>query len=485
MDTIGTPSRTEVHQQLEKIFSTDAFDGAPTRRSLLEYIVVFSLNGEEKGGKEIAPVIFPLSDPDSTNVRVNVSFVRDMLATYYADKGSQDLVKIDLPIGRTYKASFSYKFNVVAVNYYKRGVALAGGAGHMARLQAKQCFDHAILHDSTLAAAHIAKFELTICDRLINLALARRLVNVNAEFRRPLDGELESLESNPGSWYAWTLHGIARLIGGRRQEAEQAFEKALVLDAARTTRNMCYGFYLLLNGDREKALEAAMSWEASFIDERMYIVRALFFYLAGIGPSAIRAIEVPRVLAPEMITITVLLQGLTYLESTCYGPHYFLRSLYMACSDWEKAIDMPSGFTEEEKHLFSPAHSCDARMNTLDCDQPFWTGYAGPDFSLLPGFNIFALARVAKPNSFHHAEALELLRQLEKRERNSDNVRPLQLAIAYLGFGEKQKAVKFLRKALVHGDDLVWHLDYLPLFKELKGYAPFDRLQKTIALWSE
>jgi hypothetical protein len=474
------PSRIEVQEQLKRIFSSQAFEGSPIKRSLLEYIVMFSLNGEEKSGKEIAIVIFPFSDPDSTNVKANVSYIRDGLDTFYAGEGEQDSVRIELPIGRTYKAGFSYKYDIEALHLYERGLSLSVGSGHAARLQAKQCFDLAIRKDSALAIAHVARFQMTICDRAIKLALSTRFADRDADFRLLLDGETEMLDANPNYWLAWCLHGVARLIGGQPGKARRAFEKALSLNHDQTNRNVCYSFYLLLTGDKEKALGTSKLWDESVVDERLYIVRALFFYLAGEKMAATDALRTPRVLAAEMISINFLLQGLIALSGGRYKYPTAHRCIFLACCSWEEEINQGPEYTEEEKHYLSNRHDYRIREYNLDLDEPFWTGYQYPDFYLFAGFNIMTLAKVALPDKRHRGEAIELLHQLEKK-RESDLVGPFQLAVACLGIGEQEKAVEYLREASTYGDNLAMHLDYWPFLEELKGHPAFEELKKHLA----
>jgi Tetratricopeptide repeat len=468
MNSTTSPTREQVREELEKIISKE-FSGSPTRRALLEYIVSSSLNGEEMSGKDISSFIFPGIDPDSGNVKVNVSFIRDHLESYFASEGARDLVHIELPIGRTYKATFSYRYNPEAYRLYEKGLSFLGSDGRANRLQAKRCFDLAILADNTLSAAHVSRLQVSICELLIEHVLATKQYEGSCvpEF---LEGEIETLDSNPTFWFAWCLHGMARLIMRHFEKAKEAFERALSLDSVQTSANICYAFYLLVTGKREEALRASQLWDNSKVDDRMYVARGLFFYLAGERRSAIESLLSPRVLGREMIVINLLLQGLIKLSSEQKYNYYEGRmKIFLASSPWSISSN------GEEEMEFSQ-NLYEYRSDYKKGENGFWRGYVFPD--LFPGFNILALAKNAKKFNDEKAEAEELLAQLQKKF----DARSFQLAIASLAVGQKNNAVKYLRQATIDGDVLARFTDVWPFLSELRGHPALERLNKTLAM---
>ena len=466
MSATTIPTREEVLQQLKKLLASQELESKLVLRSLLEYIVRYSLDGEEKGGKEIAVVVFPASDPDSSNVKANIFWVRQELGTYYSGPGSRDYVLIDLPIGRTYKATFAYRYNADAIRLYERGVSLMGGDGHSARLQAKQCFDLAIREENRFAAAHLAKFQVTICNVLLDHAFAVGRLDAFPVPRQRLEGEREVLELNPDSWLAWCLHGIARLIGREPERARQAFDKALSLNREKTRAHIGYAFYLLLTGEREEALQISGTWEPT-LDERLLVARGLFLYLAGQRDAAIEALRSARVSAPEMVTINLLLQGLANLNSGRHNNDTGLEFVFKATSHW---IDAQNGSDNHEDY----GRFLDGRYHGRYLEGRFWVGYQFPE--LFPGFNILTLTKVAGPNGEERAEALELLKQLEERS----SARPFQLAIACMAVGRKQESVAHLRQAIRDGDILALQIDQWPFLAELADDPDFEGLRKTL-----
>jgi tetratricopeptide (TPR) repeat protein len=473
MSTTNTPTKQQVREELEKVIRSKEFEGRQVLRQLLEHIVGYSLDGEERSGKEVAIVVFPASDPDSTNVKANVFSVRDKLASYFAGDGAADLVRIDLPMGRTYRATFSYKYNLEAVRLYEKGLGLLGMDGHAGRLHAKQCFDLAIRADANMSAAHLAKLQIAIIDYLLENALGtKRLPRPSVP--RPFEGELDAMKANPGSWLAWCLHGTARMLGGQLEEATKAFEKALSLDLEKTNANICFAFYVLLTGRREEALRLSALWDKSSVDGGELVARGLFFYLAGERESAIEALQSFRIEQGEMITVNLLLQGLVNLEADRYHWEFAQEWIFLASRHW---TDLQEGCEGDGDYweLLRGTYKC--RMLEQKTEGRFWTGYRFP--KIFPGFNILAegkLANVARFEKGAFAEAEQLLHELEAVDE-LETTPSLQLAIGNLAVGRKDKAVHHLRRAVDDGDFWTLYMDRLPFLAALKGYGAFEELK--------
>src|ERR1700678_1709782 len=102
------PRRTEILEQLEKILESPYLINAETQGKILRRMVESAISGEtikQQDLQEVTPVHY---DADSSKGRQNALFVRRKLQNYYAKEGRYDLVVIDLPPGRSYRADFSY-----------------------------------------------------------------------------------------------------------------------------------------------------------------------------------------------------------------------------------------------------------------------------------------------------------------------------------------------------------------------------------------
>ncbi len=445
-----------------KVLRSEDFAGSPVQSRLLKYIVDYSLNGEAKSGKEIAIDIFTESDPDSTNVKANTSFVRAKLVLYYANEGAQDIVKIDLPKGRTYQASFSYRFDAEAYRLYEQGLNLIGNDGRPSMYRARRYLDLAIARDSSLSIARVEKLRLEICYGLLDHALTAGDFDPAYYFHEVLEGEFEAVEANGDYWLVWCLHGIARFLGNDKDLAAYAFARALALDAEKVRESVWYSFYLLLNGSKNEAIQLSQAWDGPFKDEWMIVVRALFFYIAGDPSETIKLLYSMRERSKEQHILAFLLHGLAFFMARLQESA--LKFVFIAT---DPRIDSE---TEVGKCLRERA----ALFGSLKTFPTLWGGGL-PD--LFAGFNVLMLAdQKFRYGTDTLVEANQLLRELI----GSSNVRRFQLAIAFLALGRKRNAVACLRSAIRRGDIFALQMDNLPFFAELKGYKYFEALKADV-----
>ncbi|HLK50000.1 MAG TPA: hypothetical protein VKT49_17775, partial [Bryobacteraceae bacterium] len=102
-----------VRSQLERILADPLFSGADRRASLLRFLVEESLKGQGASLKEalLAVEVFGRTgdhDPKVDSlVRVEMGRLRSRLIEYYAQQGSADPVRIQIPKGR-YEPVFTF-----------------------------------------------------------------------------------------------------------------------------------------------------------------------------------------------------------------------------------------------------------------------------------------------------------------------------------------------------------------------------------------
>src|SRR5579871_1714434 len=108
----GPPwSEEAVREALSRVLASHEFRTSKRSQDFLRYIVEHTLNGQAEFLKErtIGIEVFGRStnyDPsEDATVRVKASEVRKRLGLYYAEEGSQDRVRIELPLG-TYVPEF-------------------------------------------------------------------------------------------------------------------------------------------------------------------------------------------------------------------------------------------------------------------------------------------------------------------------------------------------------------------------------------------
>src|SRR5580700_2160722 len=99
------PAQAEVEKQLARMLESDVFTSSPRLSGLLRYIVCATL--PDKEGKtdpvmltehQIGFNVFDENyDSNGSAVRVNATFLRKRIRKYYANSGSVDRVRIDIP----------------------------------------------------------------------------------------------------------------------------------------------------------------------------------------------------------------------------------------------------------------------------------------------------------------------------------------------------------------------------------------------------
>jgi tetratricopeptide (TPR) repeat protein len=434
------PTTLEVEKQLDRLTSSTYFAASPKQAELLRYIVEFSLQHKEKDGKEIAADVFPASDPSSTNVKANVSFVRGKIDDYYAREGANDLVGIELPIGRTYKATFSYRHNSFAFRQYEKA---RRGIGHDGRRSARyilHLLNLAVGHDKSLTVAHVAILQALICDGLLENALAIGSYEARCYFQIPLPLEQQTVDLHGHSWLAWALHGTARLLGHDKESAGRAFKRAIDTDAASTETNIMYAFYLLLTGERAAAIKVAEASHREDDGDWMALILGLFFYLARDMERAGDFISKLWVCADDLLILRDLLHGLICLE----------------CGQNETALN---------------ALEVASRISDDEWNSPVPGYHEGPKAERFAGLNIVALVRCGEGE-----KANRMFTALRARR----NAKPFQLAVACVALGRKRKAVAYLRDAILAGDIFASALNLWPFFDDLKNCKSFRSLQDEI-----
>src|SRR5262245_20399250 len=99
------PAAEEVRAALERIAASDAFRACPQLIAFLRYVVEATLRGGQDRIKGYTIAVEALGrgdDFDPQNdpiVRVEAMRLRRALQRYYADDGSDDAVRIVLPLG--------------------------------------------------------------------------------------------------------------------------------------------------------------------------------------------------------------------------------------------------------------------------------------------------------------------------------------------------------------------------------------------------
>jgi len=406
------PSHHEIAQQLDRIVRSPSFSHADKQASLLSFIVRAALKGDEISEKIIAGKFFPPYDPESTIVRTNLSHLRKRLAKYYAAEGRNDPVTVIVPQGRSYKPAFGY--NGLSVS----AVRCAQGFYYLERAELLAASGE--FYNETQLSDYIPGFTgLAHADLLINVF---RPHGKYESYHLIEENIAEALKMNPGNCEAHVLAGAAHACRCQWDAAKAEFDTALAIDGLATRGNWWYIYHLLVAGDAQQALQLAdAKLNRNLASPLTIALAAGVYYLLGSFDVAGKLLHVSFRLNPGFWP--------TLLTSACVA----------LASD-----EQP----EEPLHIMENIPEVHA--------------------DIFPGLRVLCLARAGKDKQ---ARALA-----EKSMRDTPPMSPAQIALAHLGLGEKEKAIRALARGRDSGDPIMALLEICPLFGPLQNRRAFQTL---------
>jgi tetratricopeptide (TPR) repeat protein len=428
------PRETEIIAQLEKILASRYFVDADTQAKILRLMVESAISGtviKQEDLETVNPTHF--LKEESTKGRQNAFFVRQKVRKYYAKEGADDLVEIELPPGRSYKALFRYKINAAAIRAVRRArkyIERPSGASHF-----DAGYDFYLAEKAGPPAASTkaeqAMMELKHC-------LYDNLFKIYGKYgANPSSAEVHALQAiriNENCWNAYIVLGAARLMRFKWGQAGESFEKAKTINRVETVKSLWYAAYQIIIGNTSEALMASKEQALDNPEEACFqIVYALFLYLAR------RFDEAGSQLAD------------------CVANDYE-----------EKLINLLSGLIKLAKGEAADAYEKFDEIDPIsDHDREFTLFWSRRDYIKLEnirtgyfsGFKILSLAK-----SGNLKEALEMMARF-KREYP---VKGLQSALGYLAVGDNRRALIRLHRAACEGDFFLNLFHILPVFDDLR-----------------
>jgi len=259
------PSDPEIRVQLERILASEVFSRRTTPGKILRFVVQKAMAAETIKEKDIAAALFSVEDysPNSNPVRVNATYMRNLLRQYNQTLGLEDPVKIRFPEpdeGEIRKPQSNY---VPLFSYIREHP------------------DEALLHEARQRTVLPTPFSL---DRMYNL-----LVDLLQLTPNYYDGLIEMVEIcvaniffdyyppraafgaaeeylrraarlQPNNWRTHAAAGALALAGRHIQTANHHFDRALEIDSLSTQRYRWYYLCLLANQQSEEAEHLMRSW---------------------------------------------------------------------------------------------------------------------------------------------------------------------------------------------------------------------------------
>ena len=513
------PGPLEVRSQLRVLLDRERFIKSPSQAAVLEVIVTKWLAHDVMSENSIGKRAFPnFIAGNSTDVRTNVFNLRNTLAKYYAEEGAMDLVIIEILKGRKYGVSVSYNQRARAAELY---------AGALAMMSDVSCYPwlvvdalaycvKAIELNKDFGPAYALYAELALCYATIRWGdLGRYGVappkSVNREVDLARRHAVSALRINKDISRGWVALGICAACRHNWKLAQRYMDIAAALDPTGVRADAWYVIHRFAIGKKKEAFGIAREkWISS---GPRSVWRALLILMYGVaehyGNDGIIRLNLDErdewnsmevvaddVYLVEAVNALVFARWGNYTEQlgkleklrnkklNRSGYHLLAsHGLFAMLRGLSQAYD-PEGDNKEIEYARKVAEGLSSGRRTRQLTTAnWWTSPARFGLTSLGG-NLVA-------HSMIDAE-----RQLENGEIVEDEPLHWDIALAYIGAGEKENAIKHLRLAFDTGNPMatlwlhVWQFlhwvedgpGFIEMIQEMKlpsGALP-ERLRKRV-----
>jgi len=447
------PNEEEIRIQLRRMLASKRFTANYNSSRFLDLVVDKAIKGEPIRQAIIGSELFPTkyARNDISDVRVTAKKLRELLTEYFAAEGHDDPVIIALPTpprpnepklpeGKAYTPLFSYNSRNAAVADYLKGCIRLWQADPESDLPAMRHFNSAIERETRYSAPYVGKAELLLRWAMYGgwpysvhgygpRSVRQCLTDAGRLLRAALRRE-------PNAWRAHAALGAFHACHYRWAEAGKCFQEALRINAHDTRyQSWYYAAYLLAVGRTDDAISIVRSRsERSPGDPTALTIYGCFLYAAR----------------EDFTHASLVLNHAGDIDEHDWISALILAQVFATLGDSATALALLGAPGTPNPRL--PTH------RVLD-----------PLFS---GLQILCLARAGKKK-----EALARLSWAEK-----GNSPPLQLALAYMGFGEMDKAVAALSQAMTERYPPVVWLHLWPIFDPLRDRKGFQALIKRMGI---
>jgi TolB-like protein/cytochrome c-type biogenesis protein CcmH/NrfG len=285
-------------------------------------------------------------------------------------------------------------------------------------------FHAALAHDPTFAPAHIG-----LADAYLWLGVQNAISQPEA-CRKAKAAAERGLAHDPSRPDAWTTLACVAGYAWQWEEAEQSFKRALELNPNSAAAHVWYGSFLAHLGRFEEAIRENRA--AHDLDPLSAAVEGEY----GMVLVESRRYEEAARHMREMIRT----------DPRYFLFHFHLGRAYIYQEDFSAAIE-----ALETASQLAPISDC------------------------------VALLTFAHAKAKLHAKALQLRDKLEQMSRR-DRVPAFLMAVAALGFGERDRALDYLEQAYEQREWLMRLIGVEPGFDELRGTDRFIRLVGQLGL---
>jgi hypothetical protein len=430
--------------ELERILASRFFKTADVQSRILRYVVQKHLAGESIKGADIKSEIPGHYDVDSHKERANASIIRKKIRDYYETEGKDNLVRLELPPGPSYRPSASYHEKAAVLRRYRQALDLMRKGSRDSLANAVEVFELIEEECPAFLPVYVSHAEC----RLL-LSIARTLFDIpNARDIRVDAGAalnyLGGLPAETGDRLARVhlIAGAAHLLKGDITAAESEFELALKQDHRDTSGSLWYAAFLLL---------------------------ARNDYGAAYEVARVRLAAQPESFAARVAASVFLYCGRDYVRAAnCIADIYEREGGEL----YEPLIIGLANLAAGRGGVALKAFSVASEMSGKEWD---WLNanyeLRGQEPDRLPGFIILALVSTGNLQ-----EASRLLATLRRQK----TVKDFDLMAAHMAVGSMGRALIWYWRCAAAGNVVAYWLELLPCFDALTRHPRFRELKEDI-----
>jgi tetratricopeptide (TPR) repeat protein len=452
------PLRLEIEKQLERLLASETFSTSPTPARLLSTLVTWEKkDGEITEHKLGVKVCGKPKDWISLNdsvVRQNAVNLRKLLHKYYSREGKDDLVVIEVPRRQGYTPRYRYNPLTRSIRLCQRATeifertfpSLVPTVTTVVRGNLQQSIS---LNESYAPAyAKLGEIRLfyAICDQ-------QALFPPREEVQEAGNCAQKCLSLDPKNWLGHIVQAAVHCCRFEWEKAEAAFQAALNIDRDKTHSHFFYLCYLAAIGRAEDAVSCSYRrigsrWE----DELAYLPRILLLYIQRRFEEAY----------DDFVKTSRVLDWL--LDGT--GFNYQCGWELVFCNYWLTEMLLSCIMLGRENPAIAARY---AR-----------SGGKASRASAFVGVNVLAYCLTAERGDKDSAERAAVT--FHDMELDHEFFSPINFALAYIGLGRDQDAIRELGKACEENHPLMIWLHLWPPFDPLRKYPEFKALIERMRL---
>ena len=412
-------------------------------------------------------------DPFSTGAKATANLVRGKINDYYGGVGKDDLVRIDLPPGPGYRPTFTYHTEAAAIRAYKKALAYKERLSIFALSEAEYLLEEAIELAPAFAAAHAALAEIFLL-RLIMDSIIEMYPGTAGWGSHARKSSEDALRLNSDLWLGHIVLGMLSLFSSDEEQAEIEFQFAMRSDPDRTKTSLWYATYLVYVGRHEEGLQIAKSRTRDLSgNAETHLVYAFLLYVTRQYDVAINVLyEVAGVeIVSALQDLTSILIDMAVGRTPQHTPFRLIQLSLQIDKQWVNPTTslQSSVHVMSEEALRAAKSAIFPKIPAGDRKMPDTETYTNATFLIRnPDYNPEARFPGLQIYSLVTAGDIKLAKEKMSDLENQPLMKPLELAIGYLGVGSLGKAIEFFFKARREGDIATSWLRLLPLFDPLR-----------------